>query len=541
MRSDYSPAFLGTFFALGLGFLAGVSGFAYIAPVLSIINADIGPDPNITWVALVHPVALSVALTIVGRMTDIFGRRWFFIGAAGLAAVASIISACAQSVPMLIAGATIKAVAASGQLSCFYTISELVPMKYRYIASSGLLLFNLPGTAFAPAVSAAIIKTSPITWRAIFWLLTAINATSMALFFFFYHPPTFEDKQHTLSKGQILKKFDYIGTVLYSAGLVLFLLGLSWGGSLYPWADARVISLIVVGFCALVAFVVWEIWAPLSEPLIPVSLFAHRPWVVSVILSGIGAGTFYSAALIWPQLVRNLYANSDPTRTSVLACLSNLFFLFGQVVGGLLCKAIGRQKIQVTVAMVVGGALLATTAIATPNNMAAVASVLVIGITFIGYMEVVAMSNAIISIPDQREIGAAGGAAVAGRQAIAAVCQAVFNVVLANRVVISLPAKVVPAVVDAGLPESSVPDFMLALKAGKGFDMVKGITDQIVAAGVAASKWGYADAYKYVFLASLGFTGLGIVCCIMSPNVDNLMTTKVAATLGKKSNKKEEV
>jgi len=58
----YNPYFLGTFIAMGLGFWAGVSGFGYAAPVLSIINADIGPDPNIQWVALIHPVALSVGM-----------------------------------------------------------------------------------------------------------------------------------------------------------------------------------------------------------------------------------------------------------------------------------------------------------------------------------------------------------------------------------------------------------------------------------------------------------------------------------------------
>lgn len=58
----YSPFFLGSFIAIGLGFWAGNSGFTYAAPILPTINADIGPDPNIQWVALVHPVGLSVGM-----------------------------------------------------------------------------------------------------------------------------------------------------------------------------------------------------------------------------------------------------------------------------------------------------------------------------------------------------------------------------------------------------------------------------------------------------------------------------------------------
>lgn len=43
------------------------AGFAYAAPILGTINADIGPDPNIQWVALVHPVGLSVGMVSTAK------------------------------------------------------------------------------------------------------------------------------------------------------------------------------------------------------------------------------------------------------------------------------------------------------------------------------------------------------------------------------------------------------------------------------------------------------------------------------------------
>lgn len=38
-----SSFFLGSMTAIGLGLFAGVAGFGYAAPILGIINADIGP------------------------------------------------------------------------------------------------------------------------------------------------------------------------------------------------------------------------------------------------------------------------------------------------------------------------------------------------------------------------------------------------------------------------------------------------------------------------------------------------------------------
>ena len=38
-----SAFFLGSMTAIGLGLMAGVAGFGYAAPILGLINADIGP------------------------------------------------------------------------------------------------------------------------------------------------------------------------------------------------------------------------------------------------------------------------------------------------------------------------------------------------------------------------------------------------------------------------------------------------------------------------------------------------------------------
>lgn len=58
-----------------MSFMAATGGYALIAPLLGDINADIGPSANITWVALAYLLTQSVTFLIVGRLSDIFGRR----------------------------------------------------------------------------------------------------------------------------------------------------------------------------------------------------------------------------------------------------------------------------------------------------------------------------------------------------------------------------------------------------------------------------------------------------------------------------------
>ena len=230
----WTPSFIGSLLAIGFGFWSGASGFAYAAPILSIINADIGPNPNITWVALIHPVALSVGLTLVGRMADIFGRRYIQIAGALLALVGTIMSATAQSVPVLIGGATIIGVAGATQLAAFFLIAELMPMKHRFAAQGFNYMWQIPGIGFAPVIAQAFVSFYKIGWRGVFWLLTACNGASLILYILFYRPPTFRMKHGSEKVSKYLKQIDYLGLLLYTAGLALFLLGISFGGSFRP-------------------------------------------------------------------------------------------------------------------------------------------------------------------------------------------------------------------------------------------------------------------------------------------------------------------
>ena len=96
-------------------------------------------------------------------------------------------------------------------------------------------------------------------------------------------------KYKNRSKIQQLKDFDFVGCLLFTAGLLLFVMGLSWGGSLYPWKSGHVIGTIVAGSLGIVAFFLWEIYMPLKEPLVPMHLFKNGPWVASCLLLALGA------------------------------------------------------------------------------------------------------------------------------------------------------------------------------------------------------------------------------------------------------------
>lgn len=75
--------------------------------ILSYINADLGPDPRYTWITISWNLGGAMLVTIGGRLSDIFGRRYFFIAGAVLLIIGSIVSATGQSIDQMIAGGAI--------------------------------------------------------------------------------------------------------------------------------------------------------------------------------------------------------------------------------------------------------------------------------------------------------------------------------------------------------------------------------------------------------------------------------------------------
>ncbi len=345
-----SMSFVGSMIAVGLGLMAAVGGFAFPAPILAEINQDVGPNASYVWIGLVYTLTLAIGLLLVGRLSDLFGRRWFFIGASFFALLGCIVCATAQNIPTLIGGTTLIGLGSSGQQQFAIVIGELVPMKHRLMANGFIYLWCIPLAAFAPVVAFSLILNTAAGWRWCYYLLIIVNILSGTCYFLFYHPPTFEMKWRNKTKMQQLKDTDFVGIVLFTGGFFVFLLGISWGGSVHPWKSGAVISTIIIGFLALVAFVLYEIYMPLKEPLLPMRLFLVPGFAPTAVVLGLGASIYYAFSIVWPRMVSNVYTK-DKIYAGLLDSIIGCGITLGIVSGGVLARAIGKTKIQVIVAM----------------------------------------------------------------------------------------------------------------------------------------------------------------------------------------------
>lgn len=124
-----------------------------------------GPSPNYYWIVLSWTLCLAVGYTLVGRLSDIFGRRWFFIGATLLATIGCIVGGTASSINVLIGASVLTGLATSAQISFNYTLTELVPIKHRFYVLTGIFLMAAPFSCFGPYISRLFIVHTTLGWR----------------------------------------------------------------------------------------------------------------------------------------------------------------------------------------------------------------------------------------------------------------------------------------------------------------------------------------------------------------------------------------
>ncbi len=136
-----------------------------------------------------------------------------------------------------------------------------------------------------------------VSWRWCFIINLPIAALGIFFAFFFLRPHLLGPK-NTINGDDALRSngleafqlrvlsIDYGGQILFLFGMGLLVLGLTWGGSYYPWSDVKVLAPVIIGFITFSAFLVWEfllmpgrtlaIKFPRQIPMIPTKLILAR-------------------------------------------------------------------------------------------------------------------------------------------------------------------------------------------------------------------------------------------------------------------------
>ncbi|KAE9983241.1 hypothetical protein EG328_010182 [Venturia inaequalis] len=524
-----SPNFICTFLSVCLASICAYLGWVLPANTLLLINADIGPSLDINWVGTSWTLgSRSVGFLIFGRLSDVFGRKYLVIAFQVLGLVGCIVGATAQSINVLIGSNLLNGIAAAGQLSFGIVIGELVPNKLRGPAITIIFLSSLPFAVFGPSIARAFFINTAQKWRWSYYIGIICNALALIGYVVFYHPPTYDQLHvHGKSKWLQFKELDFVGLFLFLAGCVLFLIGLSWGGSRYTWTSAYVLSFIIIGIVTLIVFVMYEAFVFKGQALMPPRIFKNVGYSAIVICATVGAMVYYSMTILWPSIIGNYTTDSE--KIGIQSAVVGGGILLGQTFGGFGLSYVPKVKWQAMITSILGAAFVASLASIGPDTHSAAIALGILATFFIGYVDNITFPGVTLVLEAQ-DIGLASGVLGSIRGMGGAVAQSMYVSILTTNVAKYLPQYVTPAALAAGLPPSSLSSLYASMAAGD-FSAVPGMTPEIMKAVETQTQRAYFSAFQVVFYATIPFGVLLVAAACFVPDMEQFLHNNIAKRL----------
>jgi EmrB/QacA subfamily drug resistance transporter len=485
------PATRRVFVGLMLGMLVASISQTIVSPAMPIIVAELGGIEHYSWLATAAMLASAVVVPVVGKLSDLYGRRGFYLGALATFLVGALLSGLAQSFWWLVGARVVQGLGMGALMALSQTvIGDIIPPRQRgkYQGIMGAV-FGLTSIA-GPLVGGFV--TDHWGWRWLFLATLPLGVAALVVIARSLHLP------HTPRVARI----DVAGILTLSGALVAILLATSWGGTTYPWGSVQVVGLYVAGAALLTFFVPIELRA--AEPVLPLRLFRNGIVTFATLAGFFIAMGMFGAVFYIPVYAQGVLGVSATSSGVIIMPMSLAMIVVGIVVGALITRT-GRYKVFTvtgTVVMVAGFWLL-TRLHHGSSSLELTVAMVTIGLGLGAAMQT--MTLIVQNAVDRADLGVATAATQFVRSAGGTVGIAVLGTVMSSRLGSAIAAHL-PAGAAAAMPAEG-------LSAGSVLDpsALAGLPAPIA----LAVRQGLADALHQVFVVGLPFAALAVVAALL--------------------------
>ncbi|MBV9744498.1 MAG: MFS transporter [Acidobacteriia bacterium] len=302
------------------------------------IIASLSGFTRYPWVATAYLLTATLAVPIFAKLSDMYGRKWFFLGgSAGFVATSALCGAAGalkflplDGMNQLIVFRGLQGIGAGMMMGLAFTIigdvfSPAERGRYQgfFAATWGM------ASIFGPTLGGWL--TDHVSWRACFYVNLPVGIVAILAMYLFFP---------TLRPQGVQRVLDWAGLFTLIAFFGPLLLALTWVTE-YGWSSPRVESLLVVAAVMLAAFLFAETKA--VEPLLPLSLFRNSVIsMASVAVFVLGMGMF-GVIYYFPLFMQGVLGVSA-TRSGNLLTPMMLGSVAGSMVSGQMNLRLARYK-----------------------------------------------------------------------------------------------------------------------------------------------------------------------------------------------------
>jgi EmrB/QacA subfamily drug resistance transporter len=421
------PQLIGTLIGLALAALLAAIDQTIVGTAEPRIIASLSGFNRYPWVATTYLLTSTLSVPIFASLSDIHGRKPFFLLGATLFVVTSALCGAAGTL-------TFMPIDGMGQLILFRGLQGV---------GAGMvmaLLFTIIGDIFSPSERGRYVGlfsavwgvasifgptlggwlTDQWSWRACFWVNLPVGAIAVAAIYLQF--PNM--KPHAAAR-----RIDWAGFAALIACVVPLLLALTWATE-SGWGSMTVESLLAFATVMLGVFLYVESRAP--EPMLPLVLF-RQPVIsiCSVCVFLLGVGMF--GVIIYLPLFMQGVLGVSATRSGNLLTPLMMGAVIGSFASGQAVSRTGRYKgvaVAGSVFIAIGMVLFARMDAGTARSYVALGMVVAgLGMGLVQPVYTIAVQN----VAPRAQMGAATSSTIFFRSIGSTVGVAAFGTIMLTR------------------------------------------------------------------------------------------------------------
>ena len=255
-----------------------------------------------TWVLTSYLVANAIVIPISGWLSDVIGRKRYFLLSIALFTGASLMCGLAPNLTTLVIARILQGIGGGGLAPVEQSIlADTFPPRQRGMAFAAFAVVVVVGPVLGPTLGGYITENS--SWHWVFLINVPIGIASFFLVDLFVdEPKTISDDREKLLKRGI--RVDYIGIILIALGLGFFELTLDRGEREDWFSSGLIVATATISAVSLIALAFWE--TNHDDPVLDLKLLKSSNFSLTLLVMAVTGMILFGTTQLIPQMLQQV-------------------------------------------------------------------------------------------------------------------------------------------------------------------------------------------------------------------------------------------
>lgn len=283
-----------------------------------------------SWVITIYMLTSTVATVLVGKLSDIYGRKPFLLSGIILFIIGSFMTGLSSNIGEMITYRGLQGVGGGVLMSVtVMAIGDLFAPRERAKWTGLMMAVFGFSSVIGPTLGGFMVDH--MQWKWLFWTFLPLGVVAFIMIWRMF-PRIAPDRSESI---------DYLGSILLSLAIITLLLGFSWAGSEYAWGSVQILGLFALAilFSTLLVFVERKA----KSPVLPLSLFKNSIVTISNLIGFLMNAGMMGAMVYLPFFVLGVKGMSPTQSGFINMPMSLMMIVLSGLVGRWMSKS-GKYK-----------------------------------------------------------------------------------------------------------------------------------------------------------------------------------------------------